>query len=302
MWTYSVGGAWAVTSDVNFRGQFQHAIRAPNVGELYGGLAQSFDAATDPCSSRAPTAQQTAAVRAVCEATGVPAAQVFSAGVQSNTIIGNLSGGNPNVGIEKSDTYTVGVVLTPRMVPGLAVSVDYFNIDLTGAISQLGGGLNNTLNLCYYIVQSASSEFCQAIKRNPVTGEIALPYYATVTNANTGGLKTAGVDFAANYRFKTDFRLAARRQQLRHLDQLDLDRRVHFDARPGLPEHQELLRRGVRHDLRPADPGMEGRHADHLAHGPAQPQRQAPLHRRGDDRQVPAAQAAGRHRPRTWRP
>lgn len=207
VWTYSVGGAWAVSSDLNFRGQFQHAIRAPNVGELYGGLAQSFDAATDPCSSRAPTAQQTAAVRAVCEATGVPAAQVFSAGVQSNTIIGNLSGGNPNVGIEESDTYTFGVVLTPRALPGLAVSVDYFNIDLTGAISQLGGGLNNTLNLCYYIVQSASSEFCQAIKRNPVTGEIAPPYYATVTNANTGGLKTAGVDFAANYRFKLDFGL-----------------------------------------------------------------------------------------------
>jgi len=207
VWTYSVGGAWAVTSDLNFRGQFQHAIRAPNVGELYGGLAQSFDAATDPCSSRAPSAQQTAAVRSVCEATGVPASQVFSAGVQSNTIIGNLSGGNPNVGIEKSDTYTFGVVLTPRMVPGLAVSVDYFNIDLTGAISQLGGGLNNTLNLCYYIVQNASSEFCQAIKRNPVTGEIAPPYYATITNANTGGLKTAGVDIAANYRFKAGFGL-----------------------------------------------------------------------------------------------
>jgi outer membrane receptor protein involved in Fe transport len=205
VWTYSVGGAWQVTSDVNFRGQFQHAIRAPNVGELYGGLAQSFDAATDPCSSRAPVAQQTAAVRAVCVATGVPAAQVFTAGVQSNTIIGNLQGGNPNVGIEKSDTYTFGAVITPRAIPGLAISVDYFNIDLDGAISALGGGLNNTLNLCYNIVQNATSEFCQAIKRNPVTGEIAPPYYATITNANTGGLKTAGVDFVANYGFSAGF-------------------------------------------------------------------------------------------------
>lgn len=205
VWTYSVGGAWQVTSDVNFRGQFQHAIRAPNVGELYGGLAQSFDAATDPCSSRAPVAQQTAAVRAVCVATGVPAAAVFTPGVQSNTIIGNLQGGNPNVGIEKSDTYTFGAVITPRALPGLAVSIDYFNINLDGAISALGGGLNNTLNLCYNIVQNAQSEFCQAIKRNPVTGEIAPPYYATITNANTGGLKTAGVDFVANYRFSADF-------------------------------------------------------------------------------------------------
>lgn len=205
VWTYSVGGGWAVTSDLNFRGQFQHAIRAPNVGELYGGLTQTFDAATDPCSNRAPTAQQTAAVRALCIATGVPASQVFGAGVQSNAIIGNQSGGNPNVGIEESDTYTFGAVITPRFIRGLAVSVDYFNINLDGAISQLGGGLNNTLNLCYNVVQNASSEFCQAIKRNPVTGEIAPPYFATVTNANTGGLKTSGIDFAANYSFRTNF-------------------------------------------------------------------------------------------------
>ncbi len=210
VWTYSVGGAWQVTS----RRQLPRPVparhpRAERRRICTAACAQSFDAATDPCSSRAPTAQQTAAVRAICVATGVPAAAVFTPGVQSNTIIGNLQGGNPNVGIEESDTYTFGAVITPRAMPGLAVSVDYFNIDLDGAISALGGGLNNTLNLCYNIVQNASSEFCQAIKRNPVTGEIAPPYYATITNANTGGLKTAGVDFVANYRFSADFGIRA---------------------------------------------------------------------------------------------
>jgi hypothetical protein len=229
-------------------------------------------------------------------ATGVPAAAVFTPGVQSNTIIGNLQGGNPNVGIEKSDTYTFGAVITPRALPGLAVSVDYFNIDLDGAISALGGGLNNTLNLCYNIVQNASSEFCQAIKRNPVTGEIAPPYYATITNANTGGLKTAGVDFVANYRFSADFGLPHLSQESRFEIGTEWTWTDEFTSTPvqAFPNIKNYCVGRVWPDLRPADPRMEGRDAGHLADRSADPQPQAPLHRRGRDRQVHPAQARGR--------
>jgi iron complex outermembrane recepter protein len=199
--TYSFGAGWQVNSQINFRGQFQHSVRAPNVGELFGGLSQSFDAAVDPCSDRQPAALRTAAVRAACIATGVPAAQVFTAGVQSNNIIGNLLGGNPNVGVEKSDTRTFGMVLSPAFLSGLDLSIDYFNIKLNGAIAALGGGIANTLNLCYNVIQDANSPYCQAIRRNPVTGEIAPPYYITITNANTGGLQTSGVDLDGRYHF-----------------------------------------------------------------------------------------------------
>lgn len=201
VWTYSVGGEYAPISDVTFRGQFQHAIRAPNVGELFGGNTTSGPSAVDPCSSRQPTAQQTAAVRAICVATGVPAAAVFTQSVQPNTFINQVSGGNPNVGPEKSDTTTFGVVIQPRFVPGLAFSVDYFKINLDGAIAPLGGGIANTLSLCYNTVQDANSVFCKAITRDPLTGQIAAPGYVTTTNGNTGGLKTSGVDFDGSYRF-----------------------------------------------------------------------------------------------------
>ncbi len=205
VWTYSVGGEYAPVSDVTLRGQFQHSIRAPNVGELFGGNTTSGPSAVDPCSSRQPTAQQTAAVRAVCIATGVPAAAVFTLAVQPNTFISQVSGGNPNIGPEESDTTTFGLVLQPRFVPGLAFSVDYFKINLDGAIAPLGGGIANTLSLCYNTVQNASSVFCQAITRDPMTGQIAAPGYVTTTNNNTGGLKTSGVDFDANYRFSMDW-------------------------------------------------------------------------------------------------
>jgi iron complex outermembrane receptor protein len=207
VWTYLGGLDWRVNRDLAFRGQYQRAIRAPNVSELFGGVTRVVGVATDPCSSRAPVAQQTAAVRAVCVATGVPAANVFTSVVQPNTIIPADFGGNTALGAEKSDTYTVGAVVTPHMVPGLFLSVDYFNITLDGAVSSLGGGLQNTFNLCYTVLQDAGSDFCRAIARNPTTGEINDPYVARILNANTGSLKTSGLDFAARYRLDLGFGL-----------------------------------------------------------------------------------------------
>jgi iron complex outermembrane receptor protein len=208
-WTYLGGLDWRVSPDIAFRAQYQRSIRAPNVNELFGGVTRVVGAATDPCSSRA-AAQQTAAVRAVCLATGVPAS-AYTAGsgtgdaVQPNSIFPSDSGGNPNLGAEKSNTYTAGVVFTPRFAPRLFVSVDYFNIKLNGAIAQLGGGLQNTLNLCYYTIQDANSEFCKAVQRSPTTGEINDPYTVKVLNANTGALQTSGIDFAARYHFDVGF-------------------------------------------------------------------------------------------------
>lgn len=205
VWTYLGGLDWKVTRDVSLRGQYQRAIRAPNVAELFGGSSRSFITATDPCSNRASAVQQTAAVRAVCVATGVPAAAVFGNSVQPNAFFPADSGGNPNLEAEVSDTYTAGVVLTPRGIPGLFASVDYFNISLAGAIAPLGGGLQNVLNLCYNVIQNASSEFCQAVQRNTLTGEINEPFAVQVRNANTGRLKTSGVDFAVSYRVPLGF-------------------------------------------------------------------------------------------------
>jgi outer membrane receptor protein involved in Fe transport len=199
--TYLYGLDWRLNGSVGFRGQFQRAIRAPNIGDLYGGLQLNFQTLTDPCSSRATVGNQTAAVRAVCEATGVPAAAVFTAGVQPDNIIPTRSGGNVDLQEESSDTRTFGVVFTPEFLPELAVTVDYFDIKLDGAISQLGGGAQNTLNLCYLTVQDANSDFCQAVHRNTATGGITVPFSLDVLQANIGALETSGIDLQARYGF-----------------------------------------------------------------------------------------------------
>ncbi|WP_444611418.1 TonB-dependent receptor domain-containing protein [Blastomonas fulva] len=207
VWTYLGGAEWSPVDDITFRGQYQRAIRAPNVNELFGGISRSNVVATDPCSSRQPAAQQSAAVRAICVATGVPAAAVFTAGVQPNAFFPVDQGGNPNVGEERSDTYTFGAVFTPSFLPELRVSVDYFKITLDGAIAALGGGLNNTLNLCYNVLQDAGSEFCQAVSRDRNTGAITDNFPVRVLAANTGQLKTSGIDFVVRYTQPLNFGL-----------------------------------------------------------------------------------------------
>lgn len=199
--TYLGGLEWQVNDSVTFRGQFQRAIRAPNVAELFGGLRRSVEPATDPCSSRQPEAGQTDSVRSVCEAAGVPSDQVFTDGVQPNNIIPADFGGNPEVGEETSDTKTIGVVLSPSALPNLRLSIDYFNITLDGAISSLGGGLNNTLNLCYNVLQDINSPFCRAVTRDANSGAITDSAGVQIRQANTGELETSGIDLAIRYSF-----------------------------------------------------------------------------------------------------
>jgi iron complex outermembrane receptor protein len=196
--TYLYGLDWRVNESVAFRGQFQRAIRAPNIGDLYGGLQLNFQTLTDPCSSR-NTGSRTAAVQALCVASGVPAASVFTAGVQPDNIIPTRSGGNVNLQEETSDTTTLGVVFSPTFLDQLVVTLDYFDIKLDGAVAQLGGGAQNTLNLCYLTVQDINSDFCQAVHRNPASGSITVPYSLDVLQANIGRLATIGYDLGARY-------------------------------------------------------------------------------------------------------
>jgi outer membrane receptor protein involved in Fe transport len=201
--TFSAGTDWKVDDNISFRGQYQSAIRAPSVGELFGGQTQNFTAFPDPCAQASNAGN--AAIRNICLAQGVPQATIFTAAVQPAALVGNVSGGNPALTQEKSETITFGTVITPEVVPGLALSVDYFSIGVNGAIGQLGGGLVNTGSLCYQTLQDANSIYCKAFNRDPATGAITAPLYVQVNNANTGALKTQGIDFAGQYHIDLDW-------------------------------------------------------------------------------------------------
>lgn len=197
VWSYAGGLTWSPVSDISLRGQYQRAVRAPNVLELFQGGANGFPGATDPCSdAQVPDAT----LSSLCEATGVPTG-LTGTFTQANAQIEGIFGGNPDLTEETADTYTFGAVITPEAVPGLTMTVDYYNITIDDAIDVLGGGVNSILNVCYNVVQDINSVYCQAITRR-ADGNVDT---VNAGNANIGQVKTSGIDLQMNYGMDVDF-------------------------------------------------------------------------------------------------
>ncbi|RMF81422.1 MAG: TonB-dependent receptor, partial [Planctomycetota bacterium] len=206
VWTYAGGVEFAPVPDIMFRGQYQRAVRAPNVGELFQGQSIGFPGANDPCAD--PSAATDATVRALCEATGVPSANVGNPAIQLNSQIPALFGGNPNLREETSDSWTVGVVLQPSMIPGLTITADYFDIKIKDAISVQGGSLQGLLDLCYLQIQDINSEPCQAfVGKRDAGGAITVDNPPLVSNANIAELFVKGIDAEINYTTSVPFAL-----------------------------------------------------------------------------------------------
>jgi outer membrane receptor protein involved in Fe transport len=204
--TYSYDAQWAPTEDFLIRASYQRAVRAPNVGELFSPQTVSQNPGTDPCSDLGATLGYTA-TQALCEATGVPAANYNTSRLecpsgQCTAVVG----GNPNLRPELSDSRSIGVVLTPTFFDGFTATVDYYNIKVTGAVGPLGGSIAAVLQGCYdpaiNVSQSPDFAFCQLVHRdsagrifsNSLTGGNVL-----LTNINTALIKTKGVDWEVNY-------------------------------------------------------------------------------------------------------
>lgn len=208
VFTYAGGVQFAPVDGVTLRGQYQRAVRAPNVGELFGGQAIGFPTATDPCGSRTFLNANPGAAE-ICVATGVPTGNVGNAGVvQINPQIPALFGGNPDLGEETSTSYTVGVVFQPSFVPGLSVTADYFNIEVEDFITVAGGGLQGLLDLCYGTVQDINSIVCQPFVgiRNS-DGAIDVDAPPLVVGVNAASVVTSGIDLQVNYNTSLPFSL-----------------------------------------------------------------------------------------------
>lgn len=192
--TYKLAADWAPVEDVRFRASYQRAVRAANIVELF--TAQGFNlfdpTIGDPCGLQDRDARATAAE---CIATGVPAAGVGTAALDSPAgQFQFLQGGNPDLNPEESDTVTFGVVITPQFAPGLSVTIDYFDIKVDGLISTFGA--ENTLAACYFEDDAAA---CGRINRNAL-GQLWLGSGNVVDlNINIGSLETSGVDLTFNY-------------------------------------------------------------------------------------------------------
>jgi outer membrane receptor protein involved in Fe transport len=169
---------------------FQHAVRAPNIEELFTVQTTSVDVwggLDDPCSaSRDPVGSGNAEK---CIAQGIPADLIGVFEALENYPAYVTSGGNPDLIPESSDTFTIGAVLTPSAIPGLTIAVDYFDLEITDTI----GGISAIL-ICFDPLNT-TGVFCDNIQRD-LTLNISELYEPT---SNRGLLGTAGIDTQVQY-------------------------------------------------------------------------------------------------------
>jgi outer membrane receptor protein involved in Fe transport len=203
--TYKVSGEWAPIRDVRFRGGYNRAVRAPNVIELYTPLHPNLFSANDPCAGSAITPANGVYAGCLLSLTdsgfSAAAAQALLASGQipqcASGQCNTLVGGNPNLQPEKADTYTAGIVLQPHWVPGLSITVDYFNIKVTNVIESEPSVF---LSQC---VTTANPVYCAAVERDPLFGSLTTsPSGVLAPNINEGKLTTSGFDVDVNYRVR----------------------------------------------------------------------------------------------------
>ena len=200
--TWKLGSVWAPTDAVKFRGVFQHAVRAPNIGELFTPVTISQAAlSTDPCAGLAPATN--ANLRAVCVAQGAPASTIGTIGQPNGGLVNATSGGNPQLKPERSNSFTAGVVLQPKQwIQGVSATVDYYHINVTGAISAPSGA--DVFSGCFnnLTANSATSPACTAIHRNTIDGSLSGSGIAgiPIQLSNLGTYVTDGIDLGLQYR------------------------------------------------------------------------------------------------------
>jgi outer membrane receptor protein involved in Fe transport len=146
-----------------------------------------------------------------CAAAGINTA-TFTSNVVNATAQGTTSG-NQNLVSEVAFSKTFGIVLRPRWVPKLNISVDYIDIALKDAISSLT--LVNNLDACYDSTDFPNSGACGTFTRDPATHQIT-NFHAGFVNA--GLLEFTGIQAALDYTWNLPWALGNLETSAHYLD------------------------------------------------------------------------------------
>ena len=218
--TFKAGGTWEPVEGLAIRGNFARAVRAPNIGELFSPVNTTLtNLGTDPCATLTtagavlpgrPAGGPTGELRAVCLAQGANAGNINSIPQPNAGQVNSTGGGNVNIKPETSDSFTVGAIFQPAIIPGFTASIDYYNIKVTKAISSPTPG--DVIAACFGsdvfnpAAGASTTAACTSIRRSPADGGLSgdpnvftgLPSVLS----NAGAIATDGIDLILNY--KTD--------------------------------------------------------------------------------------------------
>lgn len=174
--SYKISGIWEVGSGLRLRGSRSRDMRAAGFRELF--------------LRNVPTEEGSSL--GIVDNRNRP-----GAGNDDATPI--LNGGSFALRPEKADTTTAGVVFSPDFIPGLRLSVDWYQIAIKDAVTTLGG--QRIVDFCHEF-----DLFCERIVSGADTGvQFGSPGDGGITfidarQVNLGQMTVRGFDFEVDYR------------------------------------------------------------------------------------------------------
>ncbi|MBM7071269.1 TonB-dependent receptor [Shewanella sp. 202IG2-18] len=191
--SWKVGLDWQVGFGLKFRSTYSEALRAPNIGELFGAESETFYNIDDACkTSELDDLQNAETRRANCAALGVPVG--FDSDYDAASVRG-LQTGNLELKEEKSESLTIGAVYSPEFIDDASITIDYWKIELTDAISAVGS--QDIVDRCVDSETGIDNIYCSRITRDS-SGEITLIRNSVL---NLAGQEASGIDFEIAHSF-----------------------------------------------------------------------------------------------------
>lgn len=154
---WSLAGSFQPIKDVTFRGNVTRSIRQPDGVELFLGGQPAFTTPADPCSTANIGGGSNPANRKANCIAAVKAAGFATTDADALNFLNSFSPpslsllgarfGNMGLKPERGESWTAGVVIEPRFVSGLKMSIDYADIALKDQLSRVS--LDQLSAYCY---------------------------------------------------------------------------------------------------------------------------------------------------------
>lgn len=160
--TWKVGLSWRPHDDLRIRATRSRDIRAPSLGDLFDAGTSGTGTIRDP-----------------------------KYGNRESQLVSQTRG-NPAVKPEIGDTTGIGFIYQPSWLPEFAISLDYYDIEVEGAIVSIGS--QAVVDRCF----EGDAVLCNSIERDPITDEIT-----RVINQPQNALsqQASGYDLEMSYRY-----------------------------------------------------------------------------------------------------
>jgi len=172
IWSWKGGATISLFNSLMLRGTRSRDIRAPTIGELFA--VRSINVG--------PLVDQDTAGRAAANPAYNPAPQQ----------VRTYTGGNADLVPEIGHTTTLGASFTPSFVPGFNLSVDYYDVEINGAITALSA--SNLTAAC----RNGNAAACARITRD-ATGTVT---EVQSNQQNLAIFETSGFDIEASYQMR----------------------------------------------------------------------------------------------------